>query len=245
SLHSVLVLSRLPPPSSLFPYTTLFRSPHLHAVDISADVAGSLSVITSGTRVLAVLQNLEVNTQLFQSIGIRRDRAVALSKDLGFLTVVDHGGVNRGIFIVAISIIDLKGSYFQRSGALQVLLVEDIPHVLGVDLAAFGIGDLLHHVGKFWLHGAWHLDAVVGLHDVGNATLAGLGVNANDGFVVAANILRVNGQVRNLPGGIAQFFVGDIGVGGTRTYRISQSIHALVDGILVRAGERGKDQVAA
>src|SRR5699024_1834935 len=65
------------------------HAPHLHAVDISADVAGSLSVITSGTRVLAVLQNLEVNLQLFQSIGIRGDRAVALSKDLGFLAVVE------------------------------------------------------------------------------------------------------------------------------------------------------------
>src|SRR5699024_11495986 len=43
------------------------HAPHLHAVDISADVAGSLSVITSGTRVLAVLQNLEVNLQLFRS----------------------------------------------------------------------------------------------------------------------------------------------------------------------------------
>src|SRR5699024_7661423 len=213
--------------------------------DISADVAGSLSVITSGTRVLAVLQTLEVNLQRCQSIGIRGDRAVALSKDLGFLAVVDHRGVNRGIFIVAISVIDLKGRYFQRSGALQVLLVEDIPHALGVDLAAFGIRALLHHVRRFLLPGAWHLDAVVGLHHVGNVTLAGLGVHANDCLVVAANILRVNGQVRNLPGGIAQLFIGDIGVGGTRTYRISQSIHAFVDGILVRARERGKDQVAA
>src|SRR5690625_873109 len=71
-------------------------APHLHAVDISADVTCSFRVITSGTRVLAVLQNLEVDVQLLQRIGISGDWAVTVARNLRFLAVVDYGDINRG-----------------------------------------------------------------------------------------------------------------------------------------------------
>ena len=194
---------------------------------------------------LGVIDDIEVDAQGLQRIGVGGDGAVAGAGDLGFLAVVGHGGGDGGIGIFGGNIVDLKRFQLQRGGAVQEFGGEDIPHILGIDLAAFGIGDFLHDGGKLRLHGARHIDAVVGLHDVGDATLAGLGVDADNGLVIAAHVLRVDGQVGNLPDGIAQLFPADVGGIGLRTHRCGQRVQALIDGILVRAGERGKDQFTA
>src|SRR5699024_1606369 len=120
-----------------------------------------------------------------------------------------------------------------------------IPHVLGVDLAALSISNCLDNVTELGLHRTWHLDTVVGLHDEGIAALAGLGVHANNGFAIAPNLLLIDRQVRHFPGGRTQFFIGDIGIRCSWTNSICQSIHALVDSVLVGTRERRKDQVAA
>src|SRR5699024_9606862 len=102
-------------------------APHLHAGDISADVTCSFRVITIGTRVLAVLQNLEVDVQLLQRIGISGDWAVTVARNLRFLAVVDNGDSNRVISIFCLGAVNIEGSTFQRIRALQIVLVEDIP----------------------------------------------------------------------------------------------------------------------
>ena len=95
------------------------------------------------------------------------------------------------------------------------------------------------------MHGARHIDAVVSLHDVGNATLAGLGIDADDRLVVAAHVLWIDGQVGNLPNGFAQFFPGDLGIFRAGANGGRQCVKAFVNGVLVGAREGGEDQFAA
>ena len=124
-----------------------------------------------------------------------------------------------------------------RIGA-QVLLGEDVPHLLGRHLAALAVGDLLDRLGELDLQPARQRQAVIGLHDVGHAALAGLRVHPDDGLVGAADVLGVDRQIRHLPQDVV-----DVGVGlvGGHLHRVQ----ALVDGVLVAAGERGVDQIAA
>ncbi len=70
---------------------------------------------------------------------------------------------------------------------------------------------------------------VLGLHQVGDAALPGLGVDADDRLVVAAHVLRVEGQVRHVP---------DVGA------RPLLRVHPLLDRVLVRAGERRVHELA-
>ena len=79
---------------------------------------------------------------------------------------------------------------------------------------------------------------MVGLHDVGDAALARLAVDPDHGLVVAADVLGVDRQVRNLPQDVV-----DVRVGLVR--RDLHLVEALVDGVLMATGERGVHQIAA
>ena len=80
-------------------------------------------------------------------------------------------------------------------------------------------------------------EAVLGLHDVGDAALAGLAVHPDDGLVGATDVGRVDGQVRHAPHLVVARAAGRLGVG-------VEGGEALLDGVLVRARERGVDEVA-
>ena len=75
------------------------------------------------------------------------------------------------------------------------------------------------------------------LEQVGHTALTGLRVHANNSLVGAAQIARVNRQVGNLPVHLIHALAGLSG-------GALQGLEALLDGILVRARERGEDQVA-
>src|ERR1035441_5494159 len=79
------------------------------------------------------------------------------------------------------------------------------------------------------LHFLRQLDAVFVLQQVRDATFAGLAIDANDLAVLAANVVRINGQVWHVPMLLAASF--PLG-------------QALLDRVLVRAAERGEDQLA-
>ncbi len=111
------------------------------------------------------------------------------------------------------------------------------PHLLGRDLAALVVGVLLDDPGELDLQPAGQVEAVLGLHDVGDAALAGLAVHPDDRLVGAADVLGVDRQVRDLPR-MSSTSAGGLGVG-------LQRVEALLDRVLVGAGERGVDQVAA
>lgn len=121
---------------------------------------------------------------------------------------------------------------------VQVFRGEQIPQLFGVHFATLGVGDVLYRLGKFDLHTTRQANTVVGFHNVGNAALAGLRVHTNNGLVGAANILGVDGQVGDFPGDVVNILVSPCG-------HLVEVVEAFVDGILVGAGEGGKDQVAA
>ena len=70
---------------------------------------------------------------------------------------------------------------------------------IGADLAAVGVGVGLDHPGELDLQPARQVQVVLGLHDVRHAALAGLRVDPDHGLVGAADVVRVDRQVRRLP----------------------------------------------
>ena len=113
--------------------------------------------------------------------------------------------------------------------------LEGVPHGAGADLGAGVLGDGLDGLGELDLEPARKVEAVLGLHDVGDAALAALAVHPDDGLVGAADVLGVDGEVGHLP---------HVVVALPPPSRRQQRVHALLDGVLVGAGERGVHEVA-
>ena len=116
-----------------------------------------------------------------------------------------------------------------RAGVREVVLVERREQLVGGQLAAARVGDRLHLLREVDLQPARQLEAVLGLHQVGDAALARLRVDADDRLVAAAEIHRVDRQVRHVPDLRARALL---------------RVHALLDRVLVRAGEGGVDELA-
>ena len=129
----------------------------------------------------------------------------------------------------------------QRSSGrvgVEVLVGEHLPDLLGAQLAALGVGAALHDVAELDLEAARQVQAVLGLEQVGHPALAGLAVDAHDGLVGAADVVRVDRQVGHAPVDVV-----DVGAGGDGAPL--HVLEALLDGVLVRAGEGRVDEVAA
>jgi hypothetical protein len=105
--------------------------------------------------------------------------------------------------------------------------VQQAVDLLGGHFQAQAVGFTLHHLAELDLHATRQADAVFLLEQVGDAAFARLAVDADHRFVAAADVGRVDRQVRHFPQ-LAFLLLGE----------------ALADGVLVRAGERGVDQVA-
>ncbi|PQM49484.1 hypothetical protein C1Y40_00281 [Mycobacterium talmoniae] len=179
-----------------------------------------------------------MDPDLAQRVDERRQRAVADPADLGF----DPVDLDYGLDAVGAAV-DLGGDHplahpLQRAHRRQVLLGERVPHLLGRDLAALPVGDLLDHLGKLDLQPARQHQAVIGLHDVGHPALAGLRVDPDHRLVGAPDVLGVDRQVGDLPEHVVDVGIGGVGVD-------LHGVQALVDRVLVAAGERGVHQVAA
>ena len=101
--------------------------------------------------------------------------------------------------------------------------------LVGGHLVAARVGDRLHLLREVDLQAARQLEVVLGLHQIGDAALARLRVDADDRLVVAADVHRVDRQVRHVP---------ELGV------RALLRVHALLDRVLVRAGEGRVDELA-
>jgi hypothetical protein len=93
---------------------------------------------------------------------------------------------------------------------------------------------VLDRLGELDLQPPRQVEAVLGLHHVGDAALAGLAVHPDHGLVRAADVSRVDRQVRHAPLGYSPDVVA---------LRVER-LEALLDRVLVAAGERGVDQVA-
>ncbi len=91
------------------------------------------------------------------------------------------------------------------------------------------VRDRLHLLREVDLEPAREVEVVLRLHQVRDATLPRLRVDADDRLVVAADVLRVERQVRHVP---------HVGPGSLL------GVHPLLDRVLVRARERGVDELA-
>src|SRR5690606_26169430 len=200
------------------------------------DVRGGARVVTGGHGVLVVVEHAYVEPDAGERVDERRDRAVAAADDLVQVVLDADGGDD---LVVALAVAgDAVADELQRGDPVQVLRLEDVAHLLRGDLATLGVGDLLDHPRELHLQPARQVELVLGLHDVGDAALAGLRVHPDHGLVGAADVLRVDRQVGHLPAEVVDV---DPRLGRVGLHRLE----ALVDRVLVAAGERGVDQVAA
>ena len=114
-----------------------------------------------------------------------------------------------------------------RAGCLQIFLLQQAVNLRCSQLQAKTIGFTLNHLAELDLHAARQADAVLLFQQIGDTTLAGLAVDADDRLVAAADISRINRQVGDFPNAV-RVLLGK----------------ALANRILVRTGEGGVDQIA-
>ena len=95
----------------------------------------------------------------------------------------------------------------------------------------------LDRLGELDLQPPRQVEVVLGLHDVGDAALAGLRVHPDHGLVGPPDVVRVDRQVGGLPGDLPHADA----LSGRSPLQVLQ---ALLDRVLVAAGERRVDQVA-
>src|SRR5258708_39480329 len=107
-----------------------------------------------------------------------------------------------------------------------MLVVERLLDHLAGDLLAALLGDLLDDLAELHLQLAGQRETMVLFEDIGDAALARLAVDADHRLVVAADILRVDRQIRYRP---------------FAAVRLLHRAEALLDRVLMRSGERGED----
>ncbi len=176
-----------------------------------------------------------VHRQINAEIGRQRideavDRTGTLALDpLHFALVHDLGSNDAHALEVAGRIGVVINEFQTRIGLRHVALHEALINALGGQFHALLVGDALNVLAKLHLQIARQVQAVILLQDIGDATLAGLRVDADDRLVGSADILRIDRQIGHFPDGV----IGDL-----------DRLHALVDRILMRAGKGSIDQFA-
>src|SRR3954471_2771743 len=216
------------------------HAPQDTVADRALHVGGRPCVPAGGHRVLGVVEDADVDADGLQRVDERCDRAVAPSLD-------GHGDAGVGqlhhhlvelLTVRPVPVADKAQSAPGRVRVGQVLVAKRGPHLLGGDFAALVVGVPLDDRAELDLQPARQVEVVLGLHDVGDAALAGLAVHPDHGLVAAPDVLGVDRQVRDGPDHLVDGLAGRFRVGLQRR-------EALVDGVLVGTGEGGVDQVAA
>ena len=103
--------------------------------------------------------------------------------------------------------------------------MQRLEYLLRAHLPVQALGEHLHRLRELHQHGAGQQDAEAFLEHEADAALAGLAVDAHGLLVGAADVRRVDRQVRHFP------------------VRPVHPRHALADGVLVRSRERREDQI--
>ena len=210
------------------------HAPVLPAVPLvpEEDVGHALGVGAIGDGVGGVVQEGETGHFLpFNGVEEGVDGAVSVTRDLkdgvGVLKGAPEGDVGVAVCVHTL----LEGVLEQLVGLLHVhiLLVEELVDPLRGDFGAHGVGLPLNDGAELRVHLLGQVKAEVVVHDIGRASLARLGVDADDGLVLPAHVGGVNGQIGDLP---------EIGVG------LLHVLGALVDGVLMAAGESGEYQLS-
>jgi hypothetical protein len=127
--------------------------------------------------------------------------------------------------------ISLEGTQVKRFGPFDILLPEYLHQLVGRYLRPFLIRHPVDDLADIRMHRLGQLIAEIAFEHVSDASLAGLAVNPDDGIIPASDILRIDREVGDVPGGILSAF-----------FRVM--LEALVDGILMGPGKGGKNQIA-
>ena len=74
------------------------------------------------------------------------------------------------------------------------------------------------------------------LHEISNATLTGLTIDADHGFVGATDVFRIDRKIRNGPLILFKRYTSSIGIS-------LKMFQTLLDRVLMRAREGGEDEI--
>ena len=197
------------------------------------DIADSLGVGTAADGMFVVVDKfVSGDAHLGQRIEEGVDRPVAPAHHVQVFPVHrNNAGKDGGVVIVCgrlFQIHEVPFNQFIFPFQFNEFFVEQIHDLVFVQLVAVSICRCFHDIAEFRLHGLGQTVAPGLLQHESRAALAGLAVDADNGFVLAVNIRRVNGQIGNLP------------VFRPRVFHI---VEAFFDGVLVGTGERGKSQL--
>src|SRR5690606_5246929 len=147
------------------------HAPQDLAVHVGLDVGGGPGVAALAQGVLAVVQDPDLDAHPGQRVHESGDRTVAGAGDLPDLAAQPDVGADAVLAVLG----GLGAVRHDADRSLgQVGVGEDLPDALAAELAALGVGELLHDPGELDLEPARQVDGVVALQDVGDPALAGL-----------------------------------------------------------------------
>ena len=193
----------------------------------SLDIGRGLGVGPGRHGVLGIVVDVDLEAQiLLQAVDKGSDRTVPLAGHR-VRPAVDVE-LHRDLRTIRIGR-GLVTQELHRSIGREVGAFKGLPHVVGADLGPGILGNGLNGLGELDLQAAWQNHAVLALHDIRDAALARLAIDAHHGLVGPADVLGIDRQVGDAPHRII----------------LGQRGETLLDGVLMRAGERGIDQIAS
>ena len=179
---------------------------------------------------LGIVEDLEADfAGALQCIHERRDGPVAPASD-PLLAALDAqwNSISQSSLAADLTRV-LVADQGDGPGPGEVLGDERLPDAPGGELGAAGVGDALDAAAELDLQLPRQPKSVVLLQHEGDASLSRLTVDADHRLVAASQVLRVDGQVGNLP---------VVALGSL------ERRNSLLDGVLVRAGKGGVDELA-
>src|SRR6185312_14237838 len=185
---------------------------------------------TEADGVLAVVDDADVETVgVAEGVDIAVDRPGALAVDDALGVAVTDGGAEHAAAARHAVGQAAVADEAEAAVAVEVFALEGLPDVGGLQLLPGFVGDALDDLAELDLQPARQAQAVALLEDVGDAALAGLAVDADDGLVAAAEVGRIDRQVRHFPQAAVALGLGR---------------QPLLDGVLVGAGEGREHKLA-
>ena len=178
---------------------------------------------------LAVIQHLDLDAErLLQRPLHRVDRSVSGTLHASLTAVIRKDKICHRHKCAALELLvdNLALPEVNRLLAVHIVFLE-----LGHDLLrcylALTLCIGLDDIRKLLVHSLRKLESVIGIHDKGDAALAGLAVDAHHRLVLAADVCRIDGQIGHFPDAVIA---------------LGQRCGSLADGVLMGSGEGGKDQ---
>ena len=200
------------------------------------DVAHGLGVVSASDAVFVEACDVELGRgRLLHRVDKGVKRAVSLGADFVFLALVNDVGVAQNALLAFRSGRALQVGFdqfldFERACKADPFLFKDFLDFFRLKLALGLVGRVLYRRSDDRMHGLGRLDSKVAFQNKGRSALSALRVDSDDAFILAADVVRVNRKVGNIPNGV---FV-HLCAGG----------HSLADRVLVASAKGCVDKLA-